>query len=272
MPKGEDVKAPQPLRVNLPEKAALLASAGLDQLAEAEVEAHEARLMQSYRPREYESLCQAYGTLSGAERRYRVGERAASWSLLVKPPNPRTSWLWDCIYPRPYEATIQQAEVEFGLPPQLIYAVMRQESGFRPTVVSPANAIGLMQLIEPTARRVAEALNEDYDSAKLRVPRHNVRYGAYYLRRLLDTFDNNVVLAAAAYNAGPSAVSHWLAGGEELDLDLFVARIPYSETRGYVERVVENLARYAYLEGGPTQIPSLTLNLPTGLRAGPDAY
>jgi len=81
-----------------------------------------------------------------------------------------------------------------------------------------------------------------------------------------------VVLAAAAYNAGPGAVSHWLAGGEQLELDLFVARIPYSETRSYVERVVENLARYAYLEGGPTQIPSLTLALPAGLRAGVDAY
>ena len=122
------------------------------------------------------------------------------------------------------------------------------------------------------ARRVAEALNDDYAGEKLRVPRHNVRYGAYYLRRLLDTFGNNVVLAAAAYNAGPLAVSHWLAGGEQLDLDVFVARIPYSETRGYVERVVENLARYAYLEGGATGVPELALKLPTGLRASADAY
>lgn len=272
LPPGADVPAPDPLTVSLPEKVALLARAGLDQLAEAELAAHEARLMATYKPREYESLCQAYGTLSGAERRYKVGQRAASWTLLVKPPNPRTSWLWDCVYPRPYPETIEAANAEFDLPPHLIYAVMRQESGFRPAVISPANAIGLMQLIEPTARRVAGALNEDYEGRKLRVPRYNVRYGAYYLRRLLDTFDNNIVLAAAAYNAGPAAVSHWLAGGEQLDLDVFVARIPYSETRGYVERVVENLARYAYLEGGAARVPDLALRLPTGLRAGPDAY
>ncbi len=272
LPPGADVPAPDPLTIDLPEKVALLVRAGLDHLAEAELEAHEARLMAAYKPREYESLCQAYGTLSGAERRYKIGQRAASWTLLVKPPNPRTSWLWDCVYPRPYPETIEAAEAEFDLPPHLIYAVMRQESGFRPAVVSPANAIGLMQLIEPTARRVAGALDEDYDGRKLRVPRYNVRYGAYYLRRLLDTFDNNVVLAAAAYNAGPSAVSHWLAGGEQLDLDVFVARIPYSETRGYVERVVENLARYAYLEGGAERVPDLALKLPSGLRAGPDAY
>lgn len=272
LPPGADVPPPDPLTVNLPEKVRLLTSAGLDHLAEAELEAHEARLKAAYKPREYESLCQAYGTLAGAQRRYQIGQRAASWTLLVKPPNPRTSWLWDCVYPRPYPDTIAAAEAEFNLPPHLIYAVMRQESGFRPAVVSPANAVGLMQLIEPTARRVADALNEDYEDHKLRVPRHNVRYGAYYLRRLLDTFDNNLVLAAAAYNAGPLAVSHWLEGGEHLDLDVFAARIPYSETRGYVERVVENLARYAYLEGGAERVPELSLKLPTGLRAGPDAY
>lgn len=272
LPPGADVPAPEPLTVKLPEKVAVLARAGLDHLAEAELQGHEARLMAAYKPRQHESLCQAYGTLAGAERRYQIGQRAASWSLLVKPPNPSTSWLWDCVYPRPYPDTVAAAEAEFDLPPHLIYAVMRQESGFRPTVVSPANAVGLMQLIEPTARRVAGALNEDYESLKLRVPRHNVRYGAYYLRRLLDTFDNHIVLAAAAYNAGPAAVSHWLAGGEQLDLDVFVARIPYSETRGYVERVIENLARYAYLEGGAARVPELSLKLPTGLRAGPDAY
>ena len=83
-------------------------------LSEAELEAHEARLMATYRPREYESLCQAYGTLSGAERRFQVGQRAASWALLVKPPNPRSLWLWDCVYPRPYQDTIRDAEVEFS--------------------------------------------------------------------------------------------------------------------------------------------------------------
>ena len=164
------------------------------------------------------------------------------------------------------------AEKEFRLPQHLLYAVMRQESGFRPDVVSSASAVGLMQLIPPTAERVADALQQDYSENLLRVPRHNIRFGAYYLRRLLDTFSNQVALAAAAYNAGPKAVSHWLGGGEQLDLDVFVARIPYGETRNYVERVVENLARYSYLAGGIDSVAPLALKIPLGLRAGEDAY
>src|SRR5690242_20020868 len=76
----------------------------------------------------------------------------------------------------------------------------------------------------------------------------NVRLGSAYLRKLIDSFQGNVPLALAAYNAGPQAVGRWLAAGESLPLDLFVARIPYEETRGYVARVLSNAARYAYLE------------------------
>lgn len=79
-------------------------------------------------------------------------------------------------------------------------------------------------------------------------------------------------LAAAAYNAGPAAVSRWLETGETLPLDVFVARIPYEETRTYVSRVVGNLARYAYLSGGDGAVPRLELEIAKGLRAEPDAY
>ena len=261
-----------PLIVELPQKTALLHGMGLDEPAEAELENHEASLRAKYRPREYESLCQAYAQLSAAARQYRVGQQAANWRLLTKTPNPRTRWLWDCIYPRPYPSAVRDAETEFQLPGHLIYAVMRQESNFRPRVVSPANAIGLMQMIEPTAERVMAALGQNYDASLLEVPSYNIRFGAYYLRRLLDSFGQNIALSLAAYNAGPKAASRWLESGEKLPLDLFVARIPYSETRGYVERVIENLARYAYLTGGNEAVPELPLTIEQGMRAPPDAY
>lgn len=271
LPPPAEEEAP-PLSVELPQKAALLHGMGLDEPAEADLEAHEARLKAKYRPREYESLCHLYAELSTAERRYRVGQQAASWKLLTKTPNPRTRWLWDCAYPRPYPSAVKAAEAEFQLPAHVIYAVMRQESNFRPRVVSPANAIGLMQMIEPTAKRVMEALKQDYDAQLLEVPSYNIRFGGYYLRRLLDTFRQNLAVALAAYNAGPKAVSRWLESGEQLPLDLFVARIPYSETRGYVERVMENLARYAYLAGGEQAVPELSLEIEKGMRAPLDAY
>src|SRR5690606_23739668 len=140
-------------------------------------------------------------------------------------------------------------EAERELPRHLIYAVMRQESAFAATVVSPAGAVGLMQIIEPTARNIAEELAESYDAALMRAPAINVRFGACYRRKLLDMFGDRVYLAAAAYNAGPHAASRWLHAGETLPLDVFVARIPYRETRGYVYQVMGNWARYNYLAG-----------------------
>ncbi len=272
MPATERTTQPEPLRVELPKKIRLLAKVGLDELAEKELEDQESQLRAKHAPRQYESLCQAYSTLSVASRRYRVGQQAARWTLLTKPPTAQTRWLWDCVYPHPYATAVNQAEREFHLPAHLVHAVMRQESGFRPRVVSPAKAVGLMQLIEPTARRVMTTLGQDYDPRLLEIPAHNIRFGAYYLRQVLDTFGQNIALGAAAYNAGPAAVSHWLESGEQLDLDVFVARIPYRETRGYVEHVIENLARYAYLAGDTQAVPSLDLKIQPGLRAGPDAY
>ncbi len=149
---------------------------------------------------------------------------------------------------------------------------MRQESAFRASVVSPAQAVGLLQLIPPTARKVAGELGIDYDPLLLESPPHNIRMGSYYLKKVLSTFGGNMALGAAAYNAGPAAVTRWLATGESLPLDVFVARIPYGETRGYVMRVIGNLARYAYLEGGAEAVPKLSLEIDKGLRAPADAY
>lgn len=264
--------APAPLEVKLPNKVQVLMGLGLDADAEAELASHESRIRKTYGKRGDEALCKAYGRLAHAGRRYRVGQRAASWQELAVAPSERTRWTWDCIYPRPYADVVRAAEKRHELPSNLVYALMRQESGFRPSVVSPAKAVGLMQMIPPTARNVAKELNVEYEPMLMHSPAYNIRFGSYYLRKVLDTFGGNMALALAAYNAGPSAVSRWLESGENLPLDVFVARIPYGETRGYVGRVLGNLARYAYLEGGESAVPLLDLKLPKGARAGQDAY
>jgi soluble lytic murein transglycosylase len=264
---------PRPaLSIELPAKAKLLISLGLDDDAERELEKQEKAIERTHAPRGDEALCRAYGQLSSAARRYRVGQRAARWAELVTAPGGENRWLWDCIYPRPYAALVDEAERQFKLPDGLVYAVMRQESAFSPNVVSPAKAVGLMQLIPPTAENVARELSMDFAPELLTSPPVNIRMGAYYLSKVLGTFGGNVALAAAAYNAGPQAVSRWLESGEDLPLDIWVARIPYSETRGYVNRVLGNVARYAYLTGGEAAVPKLQLELDKGLRASADAY
>jgi soluble lytic murein transglycosylase len=263
---------PGKLSVELPPKARLLHALGLDADAEREIADSEEAIRRSHAPRGDEALCRLYGELSEAGRRYRVGQRAARWSELDRAPAADNRWLWECVYPRPYEPLVRAAETEQTLPVDLLYAVMRQESGFATGVVSPAKAVGLLQLIPPTAANVAKELSLEYDPLLLSSPDYNIRLGAHYLRKVLQMFGDNVALAAAAYNAGPRAVSRWLEKGEELPLDIWVARIPYDETRNYVMRVIGNQARYAYLSGGESAVPKLGLELPKGLRAAVDAY
>ncbi len=261
-----------PLAVELPPKVKLLHKVGLDHDAEDALERYENSLQKRYAPRGEEALCRAYGVLSSAGRRYRVGQRAARWSELSQAPSSDSRWLWDCIYPRPYESLVKEAGHEWKLPAELVYAVMRQESAFRPEVVSPAKAVGLMQLIPPTARRVAEELEMEYDPLGLFSPPVNIRMGSYYLSKVLGSFGGSVPLAAAAYNAGPSTVARWLQSGKSLPVDVWVARIPYGETRGYVNRVVGNVARYAYLSGGEEAVPKLDLALPQDVVVPADLY
>ncbi|MFO0564188.1 MAG: transglycosylase SLT domain-containing protein [Polyangiaceae bacterium] len=260
------------IKVALPQKVKLLHSLGFDLDAERELERHEEAIRREHAPRGDEALCRLYGELGPAARRYRVGQKAARPTDLNRAPSPDTRWLWDCVYPRPYEDLVRSAEKQWGLPSDLLYAVMRQESAFSPTVVSPANAVGLLQLIPPTAKNAAQELELAFEPLLLSSPAYNIRIGSFYLSKVLGTFGGNVALAAAAYNAGPSAVSRWLETGETLPLDVFVARIPYDETRSYVGRVVGNLARYAYLSRGDEAVPALSLDIPKGLRATQGAY
>jgi len=264
-----------PLSPELSPKARLLAQLGLDADAEAEVMTHEEEIKQRHPSRSAEALCTTYGQLSTARQRYQIGQRAAGWQPLNTGPTPLSRWLWECIYPQPYGALVRSVEVQHQLPSELLYAIMRQESAFCPDAKSPAEAVGLMQIIPSTAQRLidqigAHRLGAECSKDMLVSPACSVRMGGAYVRQLLDMFGGRVTLAAASYNAGPHAVSRWLETGEKLPIDVFVARIPYDETRNYVVRVVGNFARYRHLAGGPAV--DLGLEIPRGLRATATAF
>lgn len=252
--------APTPLEPKLPPAAELLHRVGLDREAEAALGEAESSILRDYAGRGDQALCQLYGELAPAERRYRWGQRAATSEELSALPLDDRRWLWDCVYPRPYGSLVTALGDENGVEPEFIYAVMRQESSFRPEVASGAQAQGLLQLIPSTAANLARELGVK-EPIDLREPPQNVRLGAFYLSKLNGWFANNPALVAAGYNAGPIAVLRWLRGSPQLDLDVFVARIPYDETRTYVERVLSNYARYRYLAGQTTPVP-LELKLP----------
>ena len=128
---------------------------------------------------------------------------------------------------------------------------MREESALDPAAVSPAGAVGLTQLMLPTARRVARRLALPApDRAGLMEPATSIHIGAAYLGELLGRFHGSAPLALAAYNAGENAVERWRAAAPGLPLDEFVEEIPYDETRGYVKRVLRSYASYRLLSGG----------------------
>lgn len=260
------------LVVALPEEAELLRAIGLDREAELSLMRLEPGVARAFPGRASQALCMLYRRLASAERGYRIGQSAVTSEELQAAPRADRRWAWECVYPRPYAPLVEEHAEVNHLETELVYAVMRQESAFRPDVVSPVGALGLLQIMPSTGARLAAELGLRFEPERLREPPLNVRLGTRYLRKVLDVFRGNVPLAAAAYNAGPIAVERWLRGGTELELDLFVARIPYAETRGYVERVVGNYARYRYLRGGESAVPRLGLTLPVASTAGVDLY
>jgi len=269
---GGDPAAARALAVALPEGPALLHSLGLDADAEQKLRREEQKAAKLYPDRESEALCAMYGLLSCAGRRQRIGARAVDYQTLMQAPRPDSRWAWDCVYPAPYPELVRREQERHGVPAGLVHAVMRQESAFRPDAVSPVGAKGLMQLMPKTARLAAAEQSLDIDLAALDRPELNVRLGTYYLGKLLRMSQGSLPVAVASYNAGPHAVMRWLRGETDRQADLWVARIPYRETRRYVARVLTNLARYQYLSGGLAAVPPLELGLPAELRAEGEVY
>ncbi len=135
--------------------------------------------------------------------------------------------------------------------PGLVNAVTRQESNFDPEAISSANARGLMQLLPATAQAVAKNLGLRHHRAPMLLadPLHNMRLGAGYLEQMLGRFGGALPLAVAAYNAGPGRVEEWLGTfGDPRGVDVsmldWMEMIPFTETRNYVQRVIENMPVY----------------------------
>ncbi len=151
--------------------------------------------------------------------------------------------------------------VEFGYPiptyaypntPEkpLLLAITRQESNFDVAARSRVGARGLMQLMPATAKAVARQLRERYDRNALTLdPTYNITLGSKYLGDLIDDFDGSYIMAVAGYNAGPHRVRRWIkefGDPRKADVDPidWIEQIPFTETRNYVQRVMENLQVY----------------------------
>lgn len=154
----------------------------------------------------------------------------------------------------PIVAPIEELGTEFDIP--FVYAIARQESEFAANAISSASAYGMMQMINATASATARRHRISYDRDRLITDRaYGARMGALHLHDLLEDFDGSYIMAAVAYNAGPRRVSQWIErNGDprkgEIDPIDWVEKIPFSETRNYVQRVLENMQVYKARRNG----------------------
>jgi len=153
-------------------------------------------------------------------------------------------------YPRAHADIVEVEARKAGIDPVLVYALMRQESAFSTTAVSSAKALGLMQMLESTAKRVASTSGlPQPEPSDLFDPAVNIRLGVRYLAMLSKQFDGNTALMAAAYNAGETAAERWKVLTTTYDEDEMIEQISYRETRGYVKAILRNMRNYRGIYG-----------------------
>lgn len=148
-------------------------------------------------------------------------------------------------FPLGYQEIIEQNAENFDIEPAFIFAIIRQESTFRKGVKSHAGALGLMQVIPSTAKRMAKKHQVSLPDIKIMYqPETNIKIGTAYLKHLKGQFDGHPILMAAAYNAGPNQVKRWLKSHEAKEADIWIETLPWHETRNYLKNVMSFLTIY----------------------------
>jgi soluble lytic murein transglycosylase len=159
---------------------------------------------------------------------------------------------WETLFPRPFWADLKRYSSANGLDPYMVASLIRQESEFNPGAVSRANALGLMQVMPGTGKKLArEVKMHRFRPELLLVPQTNLQLGTKYFKDLLDHFNGTPEYALAAYNAGSDRVESWLADGKFRDPEEFVESIPFTETREYVQAIMRNATVYKKLYATP---------------------
>jgi soluble lytic murein transglycosylase len=224
-------------------KAHLLANAGLNDYIAQEIAADP-------ESGAWSALAEAqiYASYGETFRALRSLKRALP-SAVSAPINSIPLPYWRLLFPQPWWDTIQTESAKNNLDPYLVASLIRQESEFNPSAVSPANAYGLMQLLPSVGRAMARADGKGrFETVRLLDPATNIRLGTRNLRQTLNRFGGVAEYALAAYNAGDDRVTDWQAAGPYQGIDEFVESIPFTETREYVEAILRNEEMYRLID------------------------
>ncbi len=192
-------------------------------------------------------------------RLYTLADARGHAALSLAPKGNARAW-WEAAYPRAWPWLVEKHQDLGKNPPFYLYSIMRKESGYDPNVASYADAIGLLQMIPPTTRRVAAVLDLPYGDDLLYEPEYNVQVGSWYIGGLAQKFGRQIPIAAGSFNCGPAPVVRWLKRDGRRPMDEWVELASYTQTREYMKRVTEIYARYLYLYQGVVYEQPLEVN------------
>ena len=225
------------------QKAQLLANAALYDFAVAEMQA----ASPGSPPWEAKSVADIYNEQGSYIHAIETLKRAVPGYFTAEIPQiPRP--VWESLFPRPFWEELKRDATANRLDPHLVASLIRQESEFNPAAISPANAMGLMQLLPTVGKGMAKEMKiKHFSSDQLLVADTNLRLGTRYFRQIVDHYDGQVEYALAAYNAGIDRVNDWRKNGNFADVEEFVESIPFTETREYVQAIMRNAVIYKLL-------------------------
>lgn len=178
------------------------------------------------------------------------------WQIPAATRNTLLRFRPDILFPRPFSEIVSASGSRFGIPQELIYAIMRQESAFDHEARSPADAFGLMQMIPTLAERVAGQLEIKYEKPEdLYDPRINIPLGSAHLKTLWNKYNGQFILLTASYNASERAIRNWVQHRFEGDPLQFIEDVPYAETQKYIKLVLRNFVLYQRLHSETPEVP-----------------
>jgi soluble lytic murein transglycosylase len=224
-------------------KARLLANAGLNEYIAQEIAADPDS-------ESWSALAEAqiYASYGETYRAIRSLKRALPYATSAPIASIPLAY-WRILFPEPYWDTIKAESAKNNLDPYFVAALIRQESEFNPSVISYANAWGLMQLLPSVGKQMArEEGMTHFQTFQLLDPETNIKLGTRYLREMLDHLGNVPEYALAAYNAGESRVVDWESAGPYGGMDEFVESIPFTQTREYVQAILRNMETYKAID------------------------
>jgi soluble lytic murein transglycosylase len=231
-------------------KARLLANAGLNDYIPREIAADP-------NSSSWSALAEAqiYTSYGETYRAMRSLKRALPFAATASVKSIPMSY-WRILFPKPWWDIIKAESAKNNLDPYLVASLMRQESEFDPSVVSYANAYGLMQLLPSVGKQMAKEEGiSHFETFQLLDPEMNIRLGTRYLKQMMDKFGGVQEYALAAYNAGDSRVVDWQSAGPYHGMDEFVESIPFTQTRDYVQAILRNEETYRAIDAAGGSAP-----------------